>query len=89
MLKAKGFAAVEIGQHAGLADTSLALAVQADLVRRDQLDTAAQSGSGVSGDPRRSSAELGQLGVDHIVEVSVAAIRQRNAAREPIIKTRP
>jgi len=89
MLKAKGFAAVEIGQHAGLADTSLAMAVQADLVRRDQLDTAAQSGGGVSGDPRRSSAELGQIGVDHIVAVSVAAIRQRSAARELMIKTRP
>ena len=32
---------------------------------------------GVAGDPRRASAELGRLGVDHIVETTVLAIRAR------------
>jgi creatinine amidohydrolase/Fe(II)-dependent formamide hydrolase-like protein len=32
--------------------------------------------SGVVGDPKRASAELGQLGVDLIVSKSVSAIRK-------------
>ena len=34
---------------------------------------------GVSGDPRRASAELGREGIEHIVAASVAAIRARTA----------
>ncbi|HEY6133701.1 MAG TPA: creatininase family protein [Rubrivivax sp.] len=75
-LHSKGVAAAEIGSHAGLADTSLALAVEPALVRADvmaaRLPTADKDGA--SGDPRRSSAELGRLGVDWIVDASVAAI---------------
>jgi creatinine amidohydrolase len=78
-LKAQGFSAGEIGGHAGLADTSLALAADRSLVRQDLLAKEPRRGSpdGVIGDPRRSSVELGQPGLDHIVDVSVAAIRQR------------
>ena len=36
---------------------------------------------GVHGDPRRSSAELGQLGVDLIVAESVDAIRKATSRR--------
>ena len=79
MLRAKGHTDAEIGLHAGLADTSLALAVDAALVRGAALDAAPQPGSGVTGDPRRASAELGRPGLDRIVEVSVAAIRQMPA----------
>ena len=83
-LKARGHSSDEIGLHAGLADTSLMLALDPTLVR---LDVAAArpagSGDGVTGDPRRASAELGRLGSERIVEVSVAAIlasqRQRAA----------
>lgn len=78
-LRARGFTADEIGGHAGLADTSLALAIDPSLVRADVLAggrrPAAQDG--VSGDPRRASAALGQAGVEHVVDVSVAAIRAR------------
>jgi creatinine amidohydrolase/Fe(II)-dependent formamide hydrolase-like protein len=35
---------------------------------------------GVSGDPRRASPGLGQLGVDLVVDASVAAIRARTVA---------
>jgi creatinine amidohydrolase/Fe(II)-dependent formamide hydrolase-like protein len=35
----------------------------------------------VTGDPRRSSAELGQLGVDAIVAATVDAIRRATARR--------
>jgi len=81
-LKARGFGAEAIGNHAGLADTALALAVDPALVRPDALAAAAKAGAreGVSGDPRAASAELGRIGVDRIVEVSVAAIRARARA---------
>jgi len=72
-LAARGYSAQEIGRHAGLADTSLAWAVDASLVRPQLLQPVA----GVDGDPRRASAELGRPGVEHIVSASVAAIRAR------------
>jgi len=77
ILKGRGFDAAEIGSHAGLADTSLMLALEPSLVR---LDIAASrphgnAADGVAGDPKRASAELGRLGVEHIVEATVAAIR--------------
>jgi creatinine amidohydrolase/Fe(II)-dependent formamide hydrolase-like protein len=74
-LAARGYSADEIGQHAGLADTALAWAVDASLVRADALHPS----DGVSGDPRRASAELGRDGIEHIVATSVAAIRARIA----------
>jgi creatinine amidohydrolase/Fe(II)-dependent formamide hydrolase-like protein len=37
--------------------------------------------NGVSGDPRRATADLGQIGVRRIVESSVAAIRTVQQAR--------
>lgn len=83
LLAARGFTSAEIGSHAGLADTALALAIDPSLVRPDQLQRAAKSGdrAGVWGDPRRATAELGQLGVDRIVATSVAAIRERTRDR--------
>lgn len=76
-LLAKGYSAAEIGTHAGLADTAMAMAVDPRLVRTDQLAQAhtQASANGVYGDPRRASAELGQSGLQHIVDASVAAIR--------------
>jgi creatinine amidohydrolase len=72
-LAARGYTQQEIGRHAGLADTALAWAVDASLVRPNAL----QPVPGVDGDPRRASAELGRSGVEHIVSASVAAIRAR------------
>ncbi|HET7262728.1 MAG TPA: creatininase family protein [Casimicrobiaceae bacterium] len=77
-LRERGYTNAEIGTHAGLADTALALAVDPALVREDilrggrDLDAA----HGVYGDPRRATAALGAPGVDDIVRASVAAIRQ-------------
>ncbi len=76
VLRSKGLSDAEIGQHAGAADTSLALAVDANLVRSDRLGAPPDAASGVRGDPRRASAALGQLGVDLIVSETVAAIRK-------------
>jgi creatinine amidohydrolase/Fe(II)-dependent formamide hydrolase-like protein len=76
-LKRRGHGDAEIGLHAGLADTSLMLAVDPSLVRQDQLAAGAKAGvaGGVRGDPTRATAELGQIGVQQQVEASVAAIR--------------
>ena len=68
MLAARGYTQQEIGRHAGLADTALAWAVDASLVRPQALRPIA----GVSGDPRRASAQLGLEGIEHIVAASVA-----------------
>ena len=81
-LKGKGFGVAEIGTHAGLADTSLALAVDAALVRTAQMKVPAKGkADGVYGDPARASAELGKVGLDLIVERTVAAIRKATARR--------
>jgi creatinine amidohydrolase/Fe(II)-dependent formamide hydrolase-like protein len=83
-LKRQGYRDDEIGTHAGLADTSLAMAIDPRLVRTDRLRSPEPPGraGGVYGDPRRATAELGQAGVDLIVATSVAAIK-RAVARRP------
>jgi creatinine amidohydrolase len=83
-LRRRGYRDDEIGTHAGLADTSLALAVDARLVRGDRLRAAAAAGraEGVYGDPQRASAELGRLGVEAVVATSVEAIRKATARRD-------
>jgi creatinine amidohydrolase/Fe(II)-dependent formamide hydrolase-like protein len=77
-LRSKGYSDAEIGTHAGLSDTSLTMAVDKTLVRTDLLAEGAKTSpaDGVYGDPRKSSAELGQIGIQIIVEKSVAAIQQ-------------
>jgi creatinine amidohydrolase/Fe(II)-dependent formamide hydrolase-like protein len=82
-LRGRGFRDDEIGTHAGLADTSLAWAIDPALVRRDKLAAAAGGGTseGVAGDPRRASAELGQIGVDAIVAATVDAIKRATVHR--------
>ncbi len=76
LLNARGYRDDEVGSHAALADTSLMLALDPRLVRTDSLrDTAPAEGTGVDGDPRRASAELGRLGVELIVATTVDAIR--------------
>jgi len=82
-LRQRGYGDAEIGLHAGLADTSLALAVDPGLVRPEQLQSTEKPPAlpGVSGDPRRATAELGKLGTDMIVHQSVAAIRAAVARR--------
>ncbi len=77
LLRARGYRPEELGDHAALSDTSLTLAIAPGLVRTDPPRDAQVpgAGTGVDGDPRRASAELGRLGVDLIVGRTVAAIR--------------
>ena len=74
-LTARGYSKAEIGTHAGLADTSLALAVDPALVRPAALAQAGRGGDGVAGNPARATAELGRSGLDHIVDITTAAVR--------------
>jgi creatinine amidohydrolase/Fe(II)-dependent formamide hydrolase-like protein len=82
-LERQGYRDEEIGTHAGLADTALAMAIDPGLVRMDRLRSAEPLGrsEGVYGDPRRATAELGQPGVDLIVKTTVEAIRRAVARR--------
>jgi len=77
-LKAHGVTDAEMGSHAGLADTALALAVDPSLVRENKL--AGPYPPGVTGNPKRATAELGELGTRLIVETTVAAIRKETQA---------
>jgi creatinine amidohydrolase len=81
VLRARGYGDHEIGTHAGLADTSLSLAIDAALVRPDKLAAPPRADEGTYGDPRRASAELGVLGVNAIVDRTVEAIRQARRRR--------
>ena len=77
-LVSTGVPPADVGLHAGLADTALTLALDPSLVRSSFLSPHGPKLSpadGVTGDPRRASPELGQLGVQLIVDASVAAIR--------------
>jgi creatinine amidohydrolase/Fe(II)-dependent formamide hydrolase-like protein len=76
-LKQRGYGDAELGTHAGLADTALAMAVDKALVRNDVLSsgTSFKVSDGVHGDPRRATAELGRIGTHQIIDSSVAAIQ--------------
>ena len=72
LLKSKGYREEDVGTHAGLADTSLMLAVDPTMVRTNRL----RQGDGTHGDPARSNPQLGQLGVDLIVTRTVETIKK-------------
>jgi len=80
-LRARGYRDDEIGTHAGLADTSLALAVDAELVRKDKLAAPPRAADGTYGDPRRANVDLGVIGVNLIVARAVEAIREARRRR--------
>lgn len=81
-LKARGLTSIEIGTHAGSADTSLLMAIDSTMVRTERFAEAARRGwaSGTLGDPRASSAANGQLGVDAVVKITVDTIKKATAA---------
>jgi creatinine amidohydrolase/Fe(II)-dependent formamide hydrolase-like protein len=79
-LRAKGLSDAQIGEHAGVADTSLMMAIDPAYVRADRL-AGHGAADGTQGDPAASSAALGQLGVDLIVSQTVAAIRKARAEK--------
>jgi creatinine amidohydrolase/Fe(II)-dependent formamide hydrolase-like protein len=89
-LRARGFTEGQIGTHAGIADTSLLMAVDESRVRADRLPApgAADPSSGVTGEPSQSSAALGRIGVELVVDKTAAAIRLAIAGRKQASKER-
>ena len=79
--KSRGYRDDEIGTHAGLADTSLALAVDPRLVRSDRLRRRAARAPPTASTAIRAARapSSGKLGVDAIVAQTVAAIRKATA----------
>jgi creatinine amidohydrolase len=77
-LRAKGLSDYEIGTHAGSADTSLQLAVDPSTVKPEKFAESAKLGrpGGTLGDPKASSAALGQIGLDATVKMGVLAIQK-------------
>ncbi len=75
-LKAQGAKAEDIGTHAGLADTSLLLAVYPQGVRPGKLAPGrAGDGTGVAGDPTKASAAYGKQGLEIAIDSAVRQIR--------------
>ena len=87
-LRAQGETPAAIGTHAGLADTSMLLAVDPRMVRSDRLATA-RSEPGVAGDPARASAAYGRRGLEMRVDAAVAQIRALIEARGRGAATQP
>ncbi len=77
-LKAQGLSTLQIGSHAGSADTALQMALAPASVFPEFFEQAARDGvkGGTSGDPRAANAALGQAGVDAVVRETVEAIRK-------------
>ena len=68
---------MKAGEHAGISDTSEAMFIDKDnrWIRRDKLAPGSRS-SGVDGDPRQASAELGKVFIEFKVASAVAQIRK-------------
>jgi creatinine amidohydrolase/Fe(II)-dependent formamide hydrolase-like protein len=73
----------QIGGHANLLDTSELLFVAPRHVRRDRLTGNQYPGNGVSGDPARSSPEIGKTFVQIKIDNALAQIRRMNSKAEP------
>lgn len=93
-LRARGLGEAQIGTHAGLADTSLMLAVDPAQVRPEAMRAAPapEATTGVAGEPAQATSELGRIGADLIVDRTVQAIREatqrRRATRDPFAPPR-
>ena len=73
----RGEGAAAIGQHAGVQDTSELMAVHPDGVDLSRVPgvSLVLEPSGVSGDPRRASAEWGSALIDIKVQAALRQIR--------------
>jgi creatinine amidohydrolase/Fe(II)-dependent formamide hydrolase-like protein len=78
---AYGYDETTVGSHAGISDTSQMLYVRPTGVRKDQIKPwGGPQDSGVSGDPTKSTAEIGKMGIEFKVN---AAIGQYKLLKNP------
>lgn len=81
-LLAQGESADQIGYHAGIMDTSVAMAVDPSLVRPEHLAASDDfDTTGVLGDPRRARAAYGEKGLAIQIDGAVARIRELTGNR--------
>ena len=73
----------QIGGHANLLDTSELLFVNAKHVRRDRLTGNDYPGNGVSGDPAKSTPEIGKVFLQIKIDNAVAQIKRMTSGAEP------
>ena len=73
----------QIGGHANLLDTSELLFVAPKHVRRDRLTGNQYPGNGVSGDPAKSTPELGKVFVQIKIDNALAQIKRMTGNAEP------
>ena len=72
----------EIGSHANIMDTSELMYIHPELVHTDRFGIANRE-NGVSGDPSKSSKEIGMHLLDIKINLALAQIRQSMAAPRP------
>jgi creatinine amidohydrolase/Fe(II)-dependent formamide hydrolase-like protein len=73
----------QIGGHANLLDTSELLFVAPKHIRRDRLTGNQYPGNGVSGDPAKSTPELGKTFLQIKIDNALAQIKRMGADGEP------
>lgn len=73
----------QIGGHANLLDTSELLFVAPAHIRRDRLTGNQYPGNGVSGDPAKSTPELGKVFVQIKIDNALAQIKRMSSNAEP------
>ena len=73
----------QIGGHANLLDTSELLFVAPKHIRRDRLTGNDYPGNGVSGDPAKSSPDLGKTFVQIKIDNALAQIKRMTSGAEP------
>lgn len=72
----------QIGYHAGIMDTSVAMAVDPSLVRPERMAASDDfEATGVLGDPRRATVDYGRKGLQIQVDNAVQRIRELTAGR--------
>jgi creatinine amidohydrolase/Fe(II)-dependent formamide hydrolase-like protein len=81
-LREQGYSDEDIGTHAGMTDTSQLWYVNPRMIRPElRARGGGFEGSGVSGDPTKASPELGRIGIQFKIDVTVDAVRRAIAAR--------
>lgn len=79
-LRKQGFTDEQIGSHAGITDTSQLWYVNPRMIRPNKRAPGGGfEGSGVSGDPTKASPELGKLGIQFKVDVTVETLQKMMA----------
>jgi creatinine amidohydrolase/Fe(II)-dependent formamide hydrolase-like protein len=81
-LEKQGFTKEQIGSHAGITDTSQLWYVNPKMIRPDKrANMGGFEGSGVTGDPTKASPELGRLGIQFKIDVTLEALKKSMAAK--------